>query len=76
MAYVKALEKSNLVTADEREDIYEGLEKVCFTQIKDLLIKMTFYTGKEKENHDLEFNVWGILYLCGICSFVQEEIPL
>ena len=28
MAYVKALEKANLVTADEREDIYEGLEKV------------------------------------------------
>lgn len=28
MAYVKALEKAKLVTADEREDIYEGLEKV------------------------------------------------
>ncbi|XP_059178418.1 argininosuccinate lyase-like [Physella acuta] len=27
-AYVLALEKTNLVTADEREDIYEGLEKV------------------------------------------------
>ena len=29
-AYVKALEKVNLVTADERKNIHSGLEKVGF----------------------------------------------